>query len=105
MDDLGVVAGRNGERPSYDELAVVVVGLTARLDELDLAILVDGPVDVAPDAVDLHVGLVDEPPVARRVAANRAVSASSGVYRWTHRYTVTWSTWMPRSASRSSTSR
>jgi transposase len=33
-DDLGVVPGRGGERPSYDELAVVVVGLTARLDEL-----------------------------------------------------------------------
>jgi regulator of replication initiation timing len=29
-----VVSGRGGERPSYDELAVVVVGLTARLDEL-----------------------------------------------------------------------
>jgi regulator of replication initiation timing len=33
-DDLGVVPGRGGERPSYDELAAVVVGLTARLDEL-----------------------------------------------------------------------
>ena len=29
-----MVPGRGGERPSYDELAVVVVGLTARLDEL-----------------------------------------------------------------------
>jgi len=29
-----VVPGRDGERPSYDELAAVVVGLTARLDEL-----------------------------------------------------------------------
>jgi hypothetical protein len=33
-DDLGVVPGRGGESPSYDELAAVVVGLTARLDEL-----------------------------------------------------------------------
>ena len=33
-DDLGVVPGRGDERPSYDELAAVVVGLTARLDEL-----------------------------------------------------------------------
>lgn len=33
-DDLGVVAGRGGERPSYDELAAVVIGLTARLDAL-----------------------------------------------------------------------
>jgi hypothetical protein len=37
-DDLDVVAGRNGERPSYDELAVVVVGLTARLDELSVRV-------------------------------------------------------------------
>jgi transposase len=29
-----VVSGRGGELPSYDELAAVVVGLTARLDEL-----------------------------------------------------------------------
>ncbi len=29
-----MVPGRDGERPSYDELAVVVVGLTARLDAL-----------------------------------------------------------------------
>ena len=29
-----MVPGRDGERPSYDELAAVVVGLTARLDEL-----------------------------------------------------------------------
>ena len=29
-----MVPGRGGERPSYDELAAVVVGLTARLDEL-----------------------------------------------------------------------
>jgi transposase/regulator of replication initiation timing len=29
-----VALGRGGERPSYDELAAVVVGLTARLDEL-----------------------------------------------------------------------
>jgi hypothetical protein len=33
-DDLVVVAGRGGELASYDELAAVVVGLTARLDEL-----------------------------------------------------------------------
>jgi transposase len=29
---------RGGERPSYDELAVVVVGLTARLDELSVRV-------------------------------------------------------------------
>ncbi len=30
----------------------------------DLAVLVDGPVDVAPDAVDLHICLINEPAVA-----------------------------------------
>jgi transposase len=33
-----VVSGRDGELPSYDELAAVVVGLTARLDELSVRI-------------------------------------------------------------------
>jgi transposase len=33
-----VVPGRGGERPSYDELAAVVAGLTARLDELAVRI-------------------------------------------------------------------
>jgi hypothetical protein len=47
---LGVAAGRN-----------------QHVD--DLPVLVDRPVHVPPDPVDLHVGLVDEPPVARRVAA------------------------------------
>ena len=35
----------------------------------DLAVLVDGAVDVPPDPVDLDVGLVDEPPVADLVHA------------------------------------
>jgi transposase len=33
-----VVPGRGGESPSYDELAAVVVGLTARLDELSVRV-------------------------------------------------------------------
>lgn len=33
-----MASGRGGERPSYDELAVVVVGLTARLDELSVRV-------------------------------------------------------------------
>src|SRR5262249_36844354 len=50
--------------------------VTAGRDEYvdDLAFLVDGPVDIAPDAVDLHICFVDEPAVARCVA-----SESSGV--------------------------
>ncbi|MDT5029545.1 MAG: hypothetical protein QOE61_6092, partial [Micromonosporaceae bacterium] len=31
-----------------------------------LPVLVNRPVHVPPDTVDLHIGLVDEPPVARR---------------------------------------
>jgi hypothetical protein len=34
VDDLGVVPGRDSGRPSCYQLAAVVVGLTARLDEL-----------------------------------------------------------------------
>src|SRR3954447_2219081 len=37
---------------------------------LDLAVLVDGSVDVAPDAVDFDVRVVDVPTVARRVAGD-----------------------------------
>jgi NAD(P)-dependent dehydrogenase (short-subunit alcohol dehydrogenase family) len=53
---------------------------------------------------DLDVSLVGEPPVAGRMTAQPA-SMNSGVNRWTQRYTVTWSTVTPRSASSSSTSR
>ena len=35
----------------------------------DLSMLVDGPVDVAPDTVDLDIGLVNEPAIAWRVPA------------------------------------
>src|SRR4051812_33203769 len=35
----------------------------------DLTVLIDRSVDVSPFAGDLHVGLVDEPPVADRVSA------------------------------------
>src|SRR5207253_8562317 len=35
----------------------------------DLAVLVDGPVDVTSPAGDFHVGFVDKPPAADRVSA------------------------------------
>jgi hypothetical protein len=43
-------------------------GVAANQDQHvdDLAALVDGLVDVAPDAVDVDVGLVDEPPALVR---------------------------------------
>src|SRR5712692_7225303 len=54
-------------------------------------------------------GVKDQPPTFRYVSSTcqqspttwrrgRAASANSGANRWTHRYTVMWSTSMPRSA-------
>jgi hypothetical protein len=37
----------------------------------DLPVPVDGPVHVPPYTADLHVGLVDEPPVARRTTSEQ----------------------------------
>ena len=34
-----------------------------------LAVLVDRPVDITPDTPDLHIGLIDKPPAAYRMAA------------------------------------
>ena len=71
----------------------------------DLAMLVDGPVEIGPLPGDLHLGLVDKPATPTACRHGRAASASSGVNRSTQRETVTWSTSTPRSASSSSTSR
>jgi hypothetical protein len=71
----------------------------------DLPELVDRTVDIAPLPGNLsYVSSTDQrSPTACR--QGRAASASSGVNRSTHRYTVTWSTSTPRSVSSSSTSR
>jgi hypothetical protein len=71
----------------------------------DLPELVDGAVDVAPPAGDLHVGLVDEPATSDGVPAGAGAWTRSGVSCWTQRSTLTWSTSTPRSASSCSTSR
>ena len=66
------LAGRDlqhPERPSEELPGRVGVTPHGDQDVDDLPVLVDGPVDVAPDSVDLHVGLVAEPPVAWGVAA------------------------------------
>jgi hypothetical protein len=55
-----VVSGRDGELPSYDELAAVVVGRTARLDELSG-----------------RIGVL-EADNARLVAENEALRAENG---------------------------
>jgi hypothetical protein len=55
----------------------------------DLPVLVHRSVDVTPNAVDLDVGLIAEPPVTRRVPAEPAASASRGVNRRTQRKTMT----------------
>jgi hypothetical protein len=49
--------------------------------------------------------LVDEPPVTPGVPQRAGGVGEQGVNRCTHRYTVTWSTSTPRSASSSSMSR
>jgi hypothetical protein len=51
----------------------------------DLAELVDRPIDVAPVAGDLGVGLIDLPVVADRMPAGPGGLASSGVNRCTQR--------------------
>jgi hypothetical protein len=71
----------------------------------DLSVLVDGPVDIAPDAVDLDVRLVDVPPVARGVAGEPGRVGQQRREALHHRNTVTWSTSAPRSTSSSSISR
>jgi hypothetical protein len=57
-----------------DEEPAGRLGVAARREQHvdDLPVLVDGPVDVAPDAVDLDVGLIDVPSVARAVASEPA---------------------------------
>jgi len=62
-------------------------------------------VQVPPPTSHLQVTLVNEPAVARRVAARPGSVGERRANRCTHRYTVTWSTSTPRSASSSSTSR
>jgi hypothetical protein len=56
-------AQRSGEEPAGRRS--VPAGRDQHVD--NLAVLINRPVDVAPEAVDLHVGLIDEPPAARRV--------------------------------------
>jgi hypothetical protein len=49
--------------PGLDSEFVVAA---AHVLQKGVAVLVDGPIHVPPDAVDLDVGLVYEPPVCRR---------------------------------------
>lgn len=58
----------------------------------DLAELVDGPVQVAPTATDLDVGLVQEPTIAGGVAGGLGGVGEERRERRTQRWTVTWST-------------
>jgi hypothetical protein len=69
-----------------------------------LALLVHRPVDIAPHSGDLDIGLLDEPPIPRQMPGRRGRVDQQGVNRCTHRYRVTWSTSMPRSARSSSRS-
>jgi hypothetical protein len=51
----------------------------------DLPELVDGAVDMAPPAGDLHLGLVHGPAISHTLPAGPSRVASSGVNRSTHR--------------------
>jgi hypothetical protein len=55
------------QRPNEEPAGSGGVPLFGQQDVDDLPVLVDRPVQVAPPAGDLDVGLVDEPPVARGV--------------------------------------
>src|SRR6266545_5528417 len=63
----------------------------------DLAELVDGPEQVAPGPSDLQVRLIDMPAIADDVPAGSGRLGELRRKPRTHRYTVTWSTSMPRS--------
>ena len=112
--------GRVRENESLDDAAVRWLGPTlaaARAPTFRIwteglepaaTVLGDGPLCLlVTDRPDGGQGLLPttthRPPTACR--HGRAASANSGANRCTHRYTVTWSTAMPRSASSSSTSR
>ena len=53
------------------------VTLGRQQDVDDLAVLVDGPVEISPCASDLHIGLVDERPVTGAWRHGRAASMNS----------------------------
>jgi hypothetical protein len=65
FDRLAMGAER-GDEESPRRLGVA---LGRDVDVDDLAVLINGPVDVAPPARDLHVGLIHAPTVADRLAA------------------------------------
>jgi hypothetical protein len=71
----------------------------------DLPDLINGAVDLAPPAGDLHGGFVELPAVADGVAAGPGRLDRQRGKRRTQREMVVWSTWMSRSASSSTTSR
>ncbi len=56
------------ECPAEERACRRQVASVGQPDVDDLAVLIDRPVQVRPAAGDLHVGLVDEPPVTRNMA-------------------------------------
>jgi hypothetical protein len=84
-DDL---SGRDLGRPDrrFDE-AVGCLGVAPQgdIDVDDLAELVDGAVDVAPVAGDLHEGLVDLPAISHAMPAGPGGVGQQRVNRSTHR--------------------
>jgi hypothetical protein len=61
------------------DTAAVATGSDEDVD--DLPVLADGPVGVAPDTVDVEVGLVDKPPIARTMLSEAGRVGEQGVNR------------------------
>jgi hypothetical protein len=109
--DMGPVSGNHGslavgidrcDEEAGDSLQVPPLG-QEHVD--DLAVLVDRPVDVAPRAGDLDVGLVHEPMTTDGVAARPGRLDQQRSEPLDCRNRVTWSTSILRSARSSSRSR
>jgi hypothetical protein len=62
-DHLGRCHRQHGQRSPEEPASGVRVPADRNQHVDDLPVLVDGPVHVPPDTVDLHVRLIDEPPV------------------------------------------
>jgi hypothetical protein len=85
---VGGDLGRDGaraQRPGEEPPRRAQVAPRRQEDIDDLAVLVDGPLQVRPLAGHLDVGLIGEHRSPGAWRPGRAASMNSGVNRWTHR--------------------
>jgi hypothetical protein len=82
--------GANVQRGAEQRPRRTGVAALGHQDIDDLAVLIDGPIEVGPAAGDLDMGFLDEPPSPTEYRLARAASTNSGVnVCTTQRYTVT----------------